>query len=178
MRCDTGGTGVAGRDAGHRTGVLVALCLARVAGGLSCTGMASGLVALRLAGGASGRAGGLVALRLAGVASGRAGRLIALCLAGVAGGLVALRLAGMACDAGNLGRAGVSAPIRNRSLRESGRAWCAEAHVEVELVDRLRAPRPGVMDRGVSVDADSGRLQPGKWRLVGGHRLRMHHVRG
>src|SRR5271166_296895 len=111
MRCDTGGTGVAGRDAGHRTGVLVALCLARVAGGLSCTGMASGLVALRLAGGASGRAGGLVALRLA----------------------------GMACDAGNLGRAGVSAPIRNRSLRESGRAWCAEAHVEVELVDRLRA---------------------------------------
>jgi hypothetical protein len=33
------------------------------------------------------------------------------------------------------------------------------------------------MDRGISGDADPGRFMAGERRLIGGHYLRMHHVR-
>jgi hypothetical protein len=53
----------------------------------------------------------------------------------------------------------------------------AETNVEVELVDRLRAPRRNVVDCGIAIDADPRSFQAGKWRLISGHRLRMQDVR-
>jgi hypothetical protein len=50
-----------------------------------------------------------------------------------------------------------------RGNRRCGRA---QPDIEVELIHRLRASRPGVIDRGISPDADPGRLQPRERRLI------------